>query len=477
MIDNRNLYGERLTSQILQSDRFEKIIMIILFISGIFHWLYFFNMGYISLSAYDWPKEYGYYSIIQQAVKDLMIPWHAESRFFMTNRFLGIPEINFSPQIILLRWIDIKSFIILNTVLCYCIGYWGMLCLKKRFNLTLLPFTLLFLLFNFNGYITSHIAVGHSMWNGYFFLPWFFSILFEMVISSTAQISFRMALALSFILYSIFLQGALHLLVWLLLFLTLFSIANLEYIKTYLIIVSGTILFSAHRLMPAVLTFWKTRHDFISGYPTLMDLVDAFTRIRSWRFPEIGGGYGTLGWWEYDVFIGVTGFIFLASCMLFSLISTPEKYNFNKFYIPIIAMCLLSIGDTYSIIAKLPFPLFSSERASSRFIIIPMVWSIFISTIRFKDLLDTIVSHFIYKIVIISVGFMIIELSVHSRLWQMATIEQDFNGRSLLPSNLIIIADPIYKMIVILGFFISLITLIGFMLKCVKLNRITNVNS
>jgi len=57
----------------------------------------------------------------------------------------------------------------------------GLLLIRHRYRLGLAPFTLLFLLFNFNGFITSHLAVGHSMWFGYFLLSFAALFILEML--------------------------------------------------------------------------------------------------------------------------------------------------------------------------------------------------------------------------------------------------------------------------------------------------------
>lgn len=58
-------------------------------------------------------------------------------------------------------------------MLMYTIGFPGLLWLKRKFRLSDMTFAMLFMLFNFNGHILAHYAVGHATWGGYFLFPWF----------------------------------------------------------------------------------------------------------------------------------------------------------------------------------------------------------------------------------------------------------------------------------------------------------------
>ncbi len=150
------------------------ILLLLIFAAGILHWVLFFNQGNVQLFANDWHKETLYYLHLQQAIEQGVIPWHTQVSILETQRFLANPEIVLSPQIVLLRWMSVGKFVVVNTALCWAIGYAGCLLIKRRHRLSIASFTMLILLWGFNGHIVSHLAVGHSMWNGYFFFRSFF---------------------------------------------------------------------------------------------------------------------------------------------------------------------------------------------------------------------------------------------------------------------------------------------------------------
>ena len=189
------------------------LVLASIFFVGVLHWAIFFNFGNLPFSGLDtWPQEEYYYSVLRSSVQDRAIPYFVSparrdarnitSRgtstgqkpvnplhgdlFYETDtsllyvfieqqwqpwelhsvRFLGIPETVMSPQILLLPLTGLGNFVLINTLIMYSLGFIGCLLVRKRFQLSLLPFVFLFLLFNFNGHITSHLSVGHTMWLG-----------------------------------------------------------------------------------------------------------------------------------------------------------------------------------------------------------------------------------------------------------------------------------------------------------------------
>jgi hypothetical protein len=117
------------------------------------------------------------------------------------------------------------NFVLANTLIMYSVGFIGCLLIRNRYHLSLLPFVFLFLLFNFNGHITSHLSVGHSMWYGYFLLPLFFYFLLELLPPS-AKIRVGTSIILAFVLFAIVLQGSFHIFVWCLIFLAILGFFN-----------------------------------------------------------------------------------------------------------------------------------------------------------------------------------------------------------------------------------------------------------
>ena len=224
-------------------------------------------------------------------------------------------------------------------------------------------------------------------------------------------------------------------------------------------------LLSAHRLVPAIITSFSRKHEFLSGYPTFFSLVDAFTVLRNWQYQKIGGTYGSLGWWEYDMFIGSVAFIFL---IVFVTAYGLQRHNDNKnhlqvLYIPIIIMILLSLGDIYSIITKVPLPLMNTERISSRFIIVPVMFCILIACVKLQQIIST--DSFETQLLFLLPIFLIaIELFHHSQVWEIKLIEESFSKQSLPQEwtgiHLTRVEDQFYIKSLIISFCVSMLTLL-----------------
>ena len=78
-----------------------------------------------------------------------------------------------SPQVLLLRFLDPATYVLVNIWIFYAIGFLALLLLRRRYHLSLAAFLPMYLLFSFNGHITAHLVVGHLEWVGYFLLPLF----------------------------------------------------------------------------------------------------------------------------------------------------------------------------------------------------------------------------------------------------------------------------------------------------------------
>jgi hypothetical protein len=432
-----------------------------LYALGILHWFFFFNFGRLSFSAFDWPKEFSYLSVIRQALVRGVIPYHTSVAFQTTDRFLALPETLLSPQIALLPFMGIGAFILTNTLIMYSVGFAGSRLLAQRYRFSPLVFTVLFLLFNLNGYITSHLAVGHFMWLGYFLLPFFFLILLELIEGKEAL---RSSFKLFLLLFVMNLQGAFHIFVWCVIFLILVALVNRTCRKPILLALLLAFLSSAFRLAPAAVTFYHKGHPFvfIMAYPTLFDLGNALTVLHP---PDYYRFLVPVGWWEFDAYISIIGVIFIGYFGIyarFRAISEPERRLHSAFDIPLIVMLLLS-SALYSWIARLPVPFINSQRFSSRFIIIPLVMLIIISCVRLqaviKELTRTQTARLGMRLL---AALMALLLLRHSYLWRIAGIENSMAlNKALTAVTIVSKPDPFYSAVVRYAFLASLASILA----------------
>ena len=270
---------------------------------------------------------------------------------------------NWSPQILTLPWMGTGRFIIWNVCVLYTAGFIGLLLLRRRYHLGLLPFAFLFLLFNFNGTPTANLAVGHSMWCGHFLLPFFYLYLLEMAEDATPT---RAALKLAAALFFIFLQGAFHYVVWCAMFLGLFVAFNRRLLRPGLLALGAAGLLLAVRLLPAAVAFWHKERTFWTGYPTTIDLLHSFMNIYHHDYTGIGMvHWKTTTWAEYDLYMSVPGFLLFLIFGIFVRLSRDPMFSdlrFAAFDKPILVQSLLSLNDLYAYIAMLPIPLSGEPR-------------------------------------------------------------------------------------------------------------------
>jgi hypothetical protein len=436
-----------------------------LYLVGLVHWEYFFNHGDIPFPIPDWPKEYKYYAVLRQSVQTGTLPLHTDQaeEFHGTQRFLGNPEVNWSPQILLLPWLDTGRFIIVNVCLLYSAGFVGLLLLRRRYRLGLLSFTFLFLLFNFNGTPTSHMAVGHSMWCGHFLLPFFYLYLLEMAEDGAPT---RPALKLAMVLFFIFLQGAFHYFVWCAMFLALVILFNRRFARPGLLALGFAGLLLMVRILPAAVAFWHDQeHAFLTGYPTIADMLHGFATIRGFFYQGIGMVYWrTVGWCEFDIYTSAPGFaliVVFGILMAFSKAPMFADCRFAAFDKPIAVQALLSFSDVYAYIALLPIPLLNGERVSARFLIIPVMLLLIFAAVRMQRMLEGRTGWGLHAGIAAMVAATAFFLYQHSVAWSTANFAVDPQGlasaKTDLSAEVLTISDPIYVAALMVSALITLL--------------------
>ncbi len=418
------------TGRVPLSREFTVLALLVLYMLGVTHWTLFFNWGEIAFSDnQDWSKEFDYYVVLQEALRTHRIPYHMTQEYQRTDKFLGLPETNLSPQILLLPHQEIGYFLWLNTLLLYSLGYVGCLLILRRYRLGIAPFTMLFLLFNFNGFITSHLAVGHSMWNGYFLLSFVALYILEMVEEAS---SFAPALKLALVLFVMMLQGSFHLVIWVWMLLMLLVAFNPRYWKQGALALFFSGWLSFFRLLPAAVTFaGRSDRGFWAGYPTLTDVLDGLIGLHDRNYPSATDGWTDnpilenhhLRWWEFDMYIGLIGLAALAVFGIYCRFragSSLERCRFRELDAPLLVMAFLSLNYFYMIVANLPIPLLNAEGVTSRFLIIPLLMLLVISAIRMQRVLEGVTMS--AGLVVLLVGGLLqtaFSLAEHSWIWKI----------------------------------------------------------
>ena len=407
----------------------QEAVLTALFGLGVLHWLYVFGFltpGFpgMSFTVADWPKEVRYYVALQQALMDGRIPYYVSKSIQDTRKFLANPEVPWSPDLLLLRFCGLWVFLALKVLLWYAAGFAGLVKVRRRYGLSLLPFTFLFLLFSFNGHIVAHLAIGHSMWTAYFLLPFVFLYFDELLETRASAAPLKLAL----VFFLMLLQGALHVFVWCVLLLLLAVAFHRRAWKPMLETMAWTAGLAACRLVPAaVVLFGKVDALFISGYPSAADLLAALAWVRPITYPRQGGLFGTLNWWEYDAYLGVVGLAWLLWFGVVLRFRGPDGRRFTVLEGPLAVLAVLSFDDLYAVINRLGLPLLSGERVSSRLLIVPLVFLMVMAAARMQRVLETCPRRRLLSAVAAAAALATAAgLAVHSHAWSLPVLERSW---------------------------------------------------
>ena len=349
------------------------ILLLAVILAG---WGYFLNFGDIPMDFHDWGEVNGpRLAFLKDAVTKGQLPLHMPDPSALrgvTDRYMALPDLILSPQILLLRFMSVGTFVLVHTWMMIGLGYWGLLQLKKRFSLSLLNFTWIAMLFFFNGHMISHYAVGHVTWGGTFLLSWFAEFVFSLIDGERGPV---WEAKMAFLLFIIFLQGSFHQFVWCVIFLGFLAVSNW---KTFFPILRSGIaagLLSAVRIIPPAMQMGAFDDDFLGGYTLLIQVINAFIKIISPENSLNQAKTGAVqGWWEFDIFIGITGVLVIMAAVIAWLMVHQRRLGFPALIFPVAVLTIFSYQNWYRFMRFFRIPLFSGERVSSRFLILPFLF-------------------------------------------------------------------------------------------------------
>jgi hypothetical protein len=439
--------------------------LLALFLGGALLWAKFLNWGNIPFDFHDWAEVNApRLAFVRDAVIKGVLPLHMPDGSALrniTDRFMSLPDVILSPQVILMRWMEVGPFILVNTLLFYTLGAWALLWFRRRFRLGLVPFTALFLLFNFNGHILTHMSIGHITWNGYFLFPWVLALVFRLF---DGDQSWRWVAKMSLLLFFMFLNGSYHHFVWVLLFLGLLALGSWKHFWPVVKAGGFAVLLSMVRILPPALHLNAFDDEFLGGYPTLMDMLSSLVTVK---FPEqslqIRSMLSPLGWWEYSLYLGLLGTLFLVIFGIYRWVKNAlPQHGYPGLLLPVLGVALLSVGHLYRILRLVPIPLLSGERASIRMIILPVVVLLILAAVELQTWLRQRNLRSVEAVA--GLGLLLVlghDLWQHLKVWQVTNA---FTAFPTTPVNLAIKVvanhpDPVYTTTLAIGAAISLASL------------------
>ncbi len=448
------------------TDRHSRAFWTGLWLAGLLGWIAIFRWGAVgdgASRAGDWPLEYQYFTVLKSALREWTIPWHTSVPLqptHATDRFLAIPETlsPLAPQTLPLRWLPIMDVVLANVLLLYTIGVFGWRRLAIHGRWPPLVAALGFLLFAFNGHIVAHLAIGHTMWSGYYWLPW---LVLPILRACERPPTLRDALELALVMGGISLQGGCHLLIWWFMFLGLFWVARPVRLAWLLAALVGGGLLVAHRFLPAVLVFNSEKVHRLEGFDTLYAVWDALVSRRFYS--------GTKFPWEFDYYIGHVGMVLLVVPVLGLLLFPESRRTLARLWplaLPIGVLATLSFRYVpYRLLELVPIPVLGTQRVPSRFAILPLVFAIAVACIGATNLLSMArrgVRVAAGAAGLVLAGYMLRELAQHALAWSVSGLEAIpgfcFGGQWPLPA-IVAKHDPAYVELVCLSLVLSLVTL------------------
>jgi hypothetical protein len=446
----------------------------ILWLIGLFLFGQFFNWGNIPFDFHDWAEiSAPRIAFVQDAVKTGQLPLHMPDGSALrnvTDQYLALPDVILAPQMLLLAVLPVGWFVLVNVWLMYSFGLLGLIHLWKRLRLSPVVFAILFFIFNFNGSILTHFGVGHVNYTGYFLYPILFILLMDMAESEEpfnlkSRAAWRWLAGYAFLLFFMLLNGSFHQFIWALM---LTGLAGLFRWRNFWQSMAGIIaagLLSAFRLLPPALHLGQFDSEFLSGYPSIIDVWTALTGLVS---PDKAfahtGQLTNLGWWEFDLFIGLTGAVFLLVFGIGWWLTNHDAPDWLKTLAgPSLVLFVFSMGSLYKIVMYIPIPLINGERVSARLVTLPFVLLMLAAVYGFQRFIGEKGKTVLWQWIGLAGLFLLAhDLWQNVKLWRVNVAAQYF---PVTPVNLAIKvvsnhADLAYTNLLLAGAILTVITAI-----------------
>ena len=435
-----------------------KISMALAYVAGLAYWVIYFLKGKPTFTANDWLKEQVFSNLVRDSIQTLSLPWRMSVDFYHAgvHQFIANPEVSLTPDILLLPLLPNNTYFLVHWLIFFTLGFIGTVLLARKYRLSSLSFLFVVALFNFNGYIGSHLSEGHIQCAACLLFPWFFYWLGDLAAESSLDRT-RAALQIALLFGVMFLNGSFHMAIWCLMFLAVTLLYRRDMAPKVGLIILLAALMAVARLLPAAFYF-PAKTDFVSGYPSISTLLDAFTYIYNPGNPDGTGAHGDLKWHEYSFFIGYIGFVFLAAgayrYMRQRLQAVPA------WWVPAaLVMFMFSLGDVYQLIPNSGIPFSTIERVGSRFIVMPFFVLLLIAAVGFTHL-EQRYQHDTRLVLGISLLPMLGEIFQNARKWRIQSHESVF-GINDIPVVTIVESNDVLLRTLIAGCWsVSLLTAI-----------------
>lgn len=443
-----------------------------LFIAGLIGWSYVMGWGSAPLNFHDWnvinqPR----LTFVQNALRDGAWPLHmagTESLHRVTDRFLALPDVITSPQMLLLLVLPVQQFILADVLIHFSLGFAGLLLLRRHFQWSAFGFSLVFLMFLFNGHILAHYSVGHVTWGAYFLFPLIALLLFRFL---DGDDSWRAIGLFAAVMFYMVLAGGQHHFTWVLLLLGLlvpFCWTRAWWLAAAAI-ASG--LLGAVRLLPPALELRSFKQAGlvadVVGYPSVSHVIGALVLLRreSQSFAESLPGnlwFFDGAYYEFNVYVGAVGFTLLLAGLYQWLRAASPAYR--EMVLPIFAMIAFSLGSVFRLVRATAIPLFEGERYTSRMFSLPLFLLMVMAVVAIDRQLRASSALRWHRVLAgVALALLAIDISASVRLWRVGVSAASFGATAFDPATATLVhrADPSYVTVLLVGLAISLATAVS----------------
>lgn len=390
------------------------------------HWVVLLDQGGFKgppVTLEDWPKEYRYLTVLQQAVREGRVPYLLTEPIIFSRKFLAIPETCLSPQVALLALLSPGTFVLVNTLLLYGAFVAGMVLLARRYDLRPLPAAFLFLIAGASGHVSAQMAVGHSMWSGFLLLPFVLAGVCALAEEDAPRTT---PLWLALALFAVLMQGALHVFAACVLFVLLFAAFNPSRARAVVVTLLWTAGLGSVRLLPAIFVARRRDTAFLTGFPSPLDLGRGLLTILPAEAGQHGGFFGRVDPWEYDMYVGPAGLAFLLVGGVWLALKGVEalpRGAERRLYGPMAVTAILAFGDAGVVLGLSRLPLLSAERVTTRLLALPLLFLALLAAIRLERALRS-AGRAAHAAAVAGLLALAVGLAAHTWSWRVSALSQ-----------------------------------------------------
>lgn len=451
-------------------DQPSKISIALAYLAGLAYWVLYFIKGKPTFTGHDWLKEQVFSNLIRDSLNGWQLPWRMSTDFYHAGVFelMANPEVSLTPDFLLLSVLPNNTYFLVHWLIFFTVGFIASVLLARKFAFSSLPFLFFVALFNFNGFISSHISEGHIQWAGYFLYPLFFYWLSD-IGAERAEVRTSSALKIALLLGVMFMNGSFHVAIWGLMLMALTLLYRRDLWRPVGLVVLFAGLIGVARLVPAAFYF-PAKTDFVSGYPSIGALLDALTFTYNPENPPKGGSFGSLTWWEYSYFIGYIGLVFL-------LVGAYDYFKNKLRAVPVwwipaaLIMFLFSMGYVYQLIPNSGLPFSTIERVAPRFMVIPFCVLLIVAAVGFTNL-EHRYRHYTRLALFVSLFPMLGEIFQNARNWRIQMYEVAVGTYEIPVVSIVESHDQFLRFIVGVSWSVSLVAALVAIMWLVRLRRV-----